>query len=36
VFEVVSSIVIVLILVADLLMVIKRPHTPSMKEAGHV
>ncbi|HLS34116.1 MAG TPA: TerC family protein, partial [Brevibacterium sp.] len=33
VFEVVSGIVIVLILIADLLLVIKRPHTPSMKEA---
>ena len=34
VFEVVSSVVLVLILVADLLLVIKRPHTPSMKEAS--
>ncbi|GAA2091226.1 MULTISPECIES: TerC family protein [Brevibacterium] len=33
VFEVVSSVVLVLILVADLLLVVKRPHVPSMKEA---
>src|SRR5699024_1608679 len=34
VFEVVSSVVLVLILVADLLLVVKRPHIPSMKEAS--
>ncbi|WP_029089136.1 TerC/Alx family metal homeostasis membrane protein [Brevibacterium album] len=34
VFEVVSSVVLVLILVADLLLVVKRPHVPSMKEAS--
>lgn len=33
VFEVVSSVVLVLILIGDLLLVVKRPHTPSMKEA---
>ena len=33
-FEITSMIVLVLILVADLLLVIKRPHVPSMKEAS--
>ncbi|MGO1312147.1 MAG: TerC family protein [Brevibacterium aurantiacum] len=33
-FMITSGIVVVAILVFDLLLVIKRPHTPSMKEAG--
>ncbi|GAA2008229.1 TerC family protein [Brevibacterium samyangense] len=33
-FKIISAVVLVLILVFDLLLVVKRPHVPSMKEAG--
>jgi tellurite resistance protein TerC len=33
-FEITALVVLVLILVADLLLILRRPHAPSMKEAG--
>ncbi|MDF2491693.1 MAG: tellurium resistance protein TerC [Microbacterium sp.] len=32
-FEITALVVLVLVLVADLLIILKRPHIPSMKEA---